>query len=59
MSVEFEEFKMNEMRTPKSDNSFVMDLIIKSGLAKSNHGANIVMIIISIICIAITIYFLI
>jgi hypothetical protein len=57
MSVEFEEFKVDEIRRPRSAGTYLTDLIIKSGLVKSKGGANVVMIIISIVCIAIAIYF--
>jgi hypothetical protein len=57
MSVEFEEFKVDEIRRPRSAGTYLTDLIIKSGLVRSKGGANVVMIIISIVCIAIAIYF--
>jgi len=57
MSVEFEEFKVDEIRRPESAGTYLTGLIIKSGLVKSKGGANVVMVIISIVCIAIAIYF--
>lgn len=55
--VEFDEFKIDEMRRPENNGSFITKLVIKTGLAKDQKSANVVMVIISIICIAVAIYF--
>ncbi len=55
--VEFEEYKIDEMRKPENSESFITKLVMKTGLVKDQKGANVVMVIISIVCIAVAIYF--
>ena len=55
--VEFDEFKADDIRRPRGAESFITNLIIKTGLAKDKESANKVMIIISVVCIIIAIYF--
>ena len=55
--VVFEEYKIDEMRKPENSESFITKLVMKTGLVKDQKGANVVMVIISIVCIAVAIYF--
>ncbi len=55
--VEFEEYKIDEMRKPENSESFITKLVMKTGVVKDQKGANVVMVIISIVCIAVAIYF--
>lgn len=55
MSVEFNENKPFNYNAPIKRGG-IANLIIKTGLAKDDAGANKVMIIISVICIALAIY---
>jgi len=57
--VEFDEFKIDEIRRPQNISTFITNLVIKMGLAKDKNSANVAMIVISIICIAIAVYFII
>ena len=59
MSVEFtEEENFNRSyRSIQPENSGINNFIIKIGLAKSASGARAVMLIISMICFALAIYF--
>ena len=56
MGVEFNENKPVDYGY-KAKKGGISNLVIKLGLAKDDKGANQIMIIISIICIAIAIYF--
>lgn len=56
MGVEFNENKPVDYGYEKKGGS-ISGIIIKMGLAKDDKGANNVMIVISVICIAIAIYF--
>lgn len=56
MGVEFNENKPVDY-SYEAKKGGISSLVIKLGLAKDDKGANQVMIIISIICIAIAIYF--
>ncbi len=59
MAVEFsEEENFNKSFSARSDeNSAINNLIIKLGLASDKNGAEIVMVVVSLICFALAIYF--
>lgn len=59
MGVEFseEEEFARSFSGKTEENSAINNLIIKLGLAKDKNGAQIVMIVVSILCFALTYYF--
>ena len=58
MEVEFNESRPIDYSYPQKKGA-IIDLVIKMGLAKDEKSANIVMIVFIVVCIAVSIYFLI
>ena len=58
MEVEFNENKQTDYYNRPTKNSGITNMLIKIGLAKDEKNANTVMIVVIIICLAFSVYFL-